>query len=449
MGCVVCNCCMKWALQGSRYLGYTPDKFWTHASTEARELVSACLKDLDGDEILDCHVHLVAIGPKEKNGCYIHDNWYDECCHPKSAIKRRGMMIATGSGLEDEHVDEYYMEMVTECFAHFLPPNKEGAVKVSLLGMDEWYDEDGTPRPDKTTLHVNNHWLEHVLKRKDPEKRQRHFRITPSIHPYKKSAVEELRYWHERGARQIKWLPNAQGIDPMSELCDPFYEEMVKLDMFLLSHTGTEHVLNESGYGIQDYGNPLRLRRALEKGVNVIAAHCASTGYYEDIEAQPINGRRPAVQSMKLTFRLMEEFNNLYSDISGATSFTRTSLTPKVLMKKEFHDRMIFATDFPVPAIQIVVWLFCLTLAHDLIPWNCVPLLREIYFYNPVLSDFVKKRIMRWKDEHGIEHRFPNEVFQRASLVYKDSWKSKKRKQEVDTQSISLETSSLTDSAAT
>jgi len=432
---------MKYALYGCRFMGYAPENFWTHASDEAKELVLSCLKDLDGDKILDCHVHLLSTGPENKNGCYLHDNWYDECCHPKSAIKRRGIMLALGKDIEEAEIDEVYMEMLTNCFAHFLPPEqRDSAPKVSLLGLDEWHDDKGNARPELTTMYINNHWLEYVVTKTDVEKRQQIFRMTPSIHPYKPTAVEELTYWHSRGARQIKWLPNAQGIDPLSEKCDPFYAEMKRLGMFLLSHTGLEHVLDEAGANIQNLGNPLRLRRALDAGVNVIAAHCASVGYYNDIDKPPQeNGRYPQVQSMKLLFRLMGEYDNLYTDISGSTSLTRTALTHKALQASQFHDRMIFATDFPLPAIQLVVWLFCLTIAHDLVPPSCVKLLREIYYYNPVLSDFVKKRIMRWKDKNGVVHRFSNKVFQQADLVYKDNWQSTPRKRAVESQKLSIQ----------
>ena len=43
-----------------------------------------------------------------------------------------------------------------------------------------------------------------------------------------------------KGVRMIKWLPNAQGIDPSSDLCIPFYKKMKELDVFLLCHCGDE-----------------------------------------------------------------------------------------------------------------------------------------------------------------------------------------------------------------
>lgn len=53
-----------------------------------------------------------------------------------------------------------------------------------------------------------------------------------------------------------------------------------------------------------DYGNPLRLRRALDRGVRVIVAHCALLGSYTDID----QGDRGATRSsFELFERLMSD----------------------------------------------------------------------------------------------------------------------------------------------
>ena len=61
-----------------------------------------------------------------------------------------------------------------------------------------------------------------------------------SVNPYCPDALEELAKWAGRGGRMVKWLPNAMGIDPADELCDPFYRRMKELDLVLLSHGGEE-----------------------------------------------------------------------------------------------------------------------------------------------------------------------------------------------------------------
>jgi len=63
-------------------------------------------------------------------------------------------------------------------------------------------------------------------------------------------------------ARGVKWLPAAMGIDPGSPLCDRFYGALARLRLPLITHAGLERAV--MGTDVQDYGNPLRLRRALD-----------------------------------------------------------------------------------------------------------------------------------------------------------------------------------------
>ncbi len=70
----------------------------------------------------------------------------------------------------------------------------------------------------------------------------------------------------------------------------------------MLTHAGAELAVH--GGQMQDYGNPLRLRRALDHGVRVIMAHCASLGDGTDLDRGP---DAPAVSNFTLFARLMEE----------------------------------------------------------------------------------------------------------------------------------------------
>lgn len=436
-----CRCCYKAYYEGRERLGYVPEKFWDPpseggASEDAKELVIACLKGLNTDAILDCHVHIIASGPEEKNGCYLHDNWYDMCCHPQSGGKRKAMLLYFGQDTPSVSFDDQYIERLTQCYQYFLPPDmrkKYGGPRASLLAMDEWYDEDGNVRPEKTAMYINNAWVDYMINKepdlKKREIRQKHFHVTPSIHPYKPDACEELRYWHARGCRQIKWLPPTQGIDPASDKCRPFYKTMAELDppMWLLTHTGNEHTLNDAQCGINDLGNPLKLRLPLEMGVNVIAAHVSGVGYFLDLDYQEKNpNTKKRVQCLKLLFRLFDDCEKgrypgkLYADLAAFTSWSRVSLGHKCLEKETLHKNLVYGSDFPVIALNIIVWLCCLNYFHNLLPPSVSHLVREIYYYNPCLSDFVKKRCMRYRDENGIVHRFPNEIFQRGELIYSD-----------------------------
>ena len=105
-----------------------------------------------------------------------------------------------------------------------------------------------------------------------------------SVNPYRPDAITELEKWAKRGARVVKWLPNAMGIDPSDPKCDPFYQKMKELDLILLSHGGEEKAVEAEED--QKLGNPLLLRRALDHGVKVIVAHCAGLGTNEDLDSK-------------------------------------------------------------------------------------------------------------------------------------------------------------------
>ena len=106
------------------------------------------------------------------------------------------------------------------------------------------------------------------------------FEPVVSVNPYRQDALDELERGAKRGARLVKWLPNAIGIDPADDLCDAFYRRMNELNLILLSHGGEEKAVEAEED--QKLGNPLLLRRPLEVGVKVIVAHCAGLGDNEN-----------------------------------------------------------------------------------------------------------------------------------------------------------------------
>ena len=89
-----------------------------------------------------------------------------------------------------------------------------------------------------------------------------------SIHPYRVDAVERLDAAAEAGARAVKWLPNAMGIDPASPLCNAPVEPVAQLGLPLITHAGREYAVDGGEH--QELGNPLRLRRALLTAVKIL-----------------------------------------------------------------------------------------------------------------------------------------------------------------------------------
>ena len=83
-------------------------------------------------------------------------------------------------------------------------------------------------------------------------------------------------------------LPPAMGMDPSSSRYDPFYAALQRLNLPLLTHGG--HELAAQGGGHQDFGDPRLLRFALDRGVRVILAHCASLGEAGDFTSPGESG---------------------------------------------------------------------------------------------------------------------------------------------------------------
>ena len=260
--------------------------------------------------------------------------------------------------------------------------------KLMLYAFDRSYREDGRPDPERTDFYVPDAYARE-LAREHP----RYFEWVASIHPYRADCAEALAQAKKDGARAVKWLPASMGIDPASPLCDRFYEAAARLKMPVISHAGQERAI--LGTDVQAYGNPLRLRRALDAGVRVVVAHCASMGQDVDLDKGP-NG--PYVDSFSLFSRLFEiekYENHLFGDISAMTQISRAGpALAKVIERTEWHSRLLNGSDYPLPGIMplfSVDYLASLGLLQE----SAKPVLREIREYNPLLFDFVVKRHLR------------------------------------------------------
>ena len=194
-------------------------------------------------------------------------------------------------------------------------------------------------------------------------------------------------------------------IDPASPSCDAFYEALARLGLPLLCHAGDELAVHVPD--AQRLGNPLRLRRALEHGVRVIVAHCASLGDGEDLDAGPDAPRR---SNFELFARMMDESRYeglLYGDVSAMTQLNRIGpALDTVLERDDWHHRLLNGSDYPLPG---VFPLFSMTTMenHGYIDNKEAETLRAIRPHNPLLFDFLLTRTIR----HGGK-RFAPSVFE-------------------------------------
>jgi mannonate dehydratase len=362
------------------------------------DLVKAAWSGIDPTQFWDCHVHLVGTGDSG-SGVWVNPNM-QSVTHPVQWAQYVFYLNASCIEKEDD-MDRDYIRRLRNLMA----PLPEG-VKLMLLAFDYFHDESGERHLEGSAFHAPDAYAA-MIAQEYPDQ----FEWIASIHPYRRDAVEALHLAHSQGARAVKWLPPAQGMDPASPLCDPFYQAAAELDIPLLVHAGTELALH--GANTEDFGNPLRLRRALDRGVRVLVAHCASLGTGQDLDAGP---GAPSLPSFELFSRMMDEPGYqglLFGDISAVTQVNRAgNVLAGLLQREEWRSRLVNGSDYPLPGI---LPLFSLKLLErsGFINAEESTVLSEIRNYNPLLFDFVLKRTLRYNERSlGVEPFHTRRFFQ-------------------------------------
>lgn len=195
-----------------------------------------------------------------------------------------------------------------------------------LLAQDEVYHEDGSKR-DFGSFYVPNDYMFSVCESHPC------FLPAASIHPARRDALDELEHCLARGARALKLLPNCHNVDGSLPQYEAFWEKMAEAELPLLAHTGGELTVPVAN---RRYENPAYLRRPLEIGVKVIAAHCASNSTFWD------------PNYFDLLVEMMHEFPGLYADTSALNTPFRSAALQRVL-DSNLLERFVHGSDFPVP----------------------------------------------------------------------------------------------------
>lgn len=263
---------------------------------------------------LDGHVHLVGNG-RAGSGCWIRlSGWH----RLMGAMMSRGLGMPVG--IDHPEFDETFIATLAAWLAE---SDLDGAL---LLAQDQVYQADGSPC-DFGSFHVPNDHLFDVC--------DRHPAFLPavSIHPARRDALDELDRCLARGARALKLLPNCHDVDCSAPRYDAFWERMSEARLPLLAHTGGELTVPVAN---RAYQSPEVLRRPLEIGLTVIAAHCASSSAVFDRDY------------FSLLEEMMASFPNLHADSSALNTPFRSRIYPRVLASR-FLPRIVHGSDFPVP----------------------------------------------------------------------------------------------------
>jgi len=346
------------------------------------ELVQAAWEGLDAARVWDSHAHLAGVGDSA-SGIWLNPRMNSALSPAQYARRLFFLNAGCAYDVEGGSADKAYVRRML----NLLDGMRRGA-KLLLFAFERAYGEDGRRDDDRTSFYIPDAYA-----RETAREHPAIFEWAASIHPYRGDCVAALEEVKRDGARAVKWLPAAMGIDPASPLCDKFYEAAARLKLPVISHAGLERAV--TGTDTQDYGNPLRLRRALDAGVRVVIAHCASMGQDRDTDK---GEGGPYVDSFMLFSRLMEDRKyekNLFGDISAITQVKRAGLAlARVIERDDWHPRLLNGSDYPLPGIMplfSVDYLVSLGLVQE----SAKPVLTEIRSYNPLLFDFVLKRHLR------------------------------------------------------
>ena len=268
--------------------------------------------------IIDIHCHTAGIGAGG-SGCFLSPAM-------RRNIRYRFFLKAFGvtqSELEREG-DGLIMERLSRRLGESLH-----VAEAVVLAMDGVVDRNGCLDRERTEMYIPNDYL------------AQHCRLYPnllfgaSVNPLRRDALDELDRVAEAGAVLVKWLPSIQNIDPDSSALATFYRRLADLKLPLLTHTGNEESFTRADNHLAD---PALLRRPLDAGVTVIAAHCAS------------NGTNQGQRNLERLLSLFDRYPNLYADFSSLTQVNRLGHLSQILREQHIHDRLLYGSDMPIIA---------------------------------------------------------------------------------------------------
>lgn len=351
-------------------------------------------ENLDLNKCWDAHAHILGVGDSNSGIHLNKPNGLMGIFHPL-----RIKLFKLALNLENINTDDSYLKNMAsdaeKCFEGY---------RVLSFAFCPFY-KDNKKEIELSDFIIPNEWsLEASRKYKE-------LIYVTSINPYDKDAIPKLHKAVADGAVALKWLPCAHNINPSDKSLIPFYKELVKVDLPVITHAGGEKAVRGKHFR-QDFGNPLHLRLPLEHGVKIVVAHCSTEGHDTDFE----NGDKKE-HSFNLFKRLMNDKNyenNLYADISATPQINRAHWLKEILLNQQWHSRLLNGSDYPLPAIPLLfnlTWLKYLGLINREEARELHKIKKESIFR----YDFMVKKVISYQ---GI--RFPNSVFETADFYKRD-----------------------------
>lgn len=266
--------------------------------------------------IIDIHCHAAGIGAGG-SGCFVSEKM-------RRSWKYR--IYLSAFGITEAELEQQGDTLIFKRLSDTLRESQQVEAAV-ILAMDGVIDTHGNLDRKLTEMHLPNHFVAHECSRYD------NLLFGAGINPYRRDALEQVDAAAAQGAVLLKWLPSIQHIDPADQRIIPFYRRLAELGLPLLTHTGSESSFT---YARNELADPVRLNLALEQGVTVIAAHCASNGRSED------------QSNFSRLLPMFDRHPNLYGDISALTQVNRLGHLTRVLKNEKLHGRLVYGTDMPL-----------------------------------------------------------------------------------------------------
>ncbi|PPC96926.1 amidohydrolase family protein [Methylotenera mobilis] len=365
---------------GARYWpesGFTNPCF-SHLPDELKQhpLMQTIWGDIDAAQVWDTHAHIIGAGDNGGGVWYNPD--MDNWSHPILKIQKDFYM--NGGCITSGREDETFIARMVD-----LSADMPVGYKTMLFAFDWTHNAQGQPEKTHSIFHIPDSYAASIAKQYP-----QHFEWVGSIHPYRPDAIDALESAKANGARAIKWLPSGMGIDPSSPKCDKFYQKLAELNMPIISHTGRESAVQG---GNQSFGNPLHMRRALDAGVRVVLAHCASDGHDEDLD-----NHGKTIKSFELFTRIMDTpaYTKLaFGEISAITLINHAWVIRPLLQRQDWHARLINGSDYPLPGILPLVSTKQL-FRSGLLEESYLLFLQTLRDYNPLMFDFSVKRLIQF-----------------------------------------------------
>ncbi len=376
---------------------HEPQDLQKEISAEAQLLMKHAFEGIDPAQLRDYHIHLLGMNT-ELNGTFVNEGWQSPFGGLIHYIQFQVYKSAAAITDEEQADSQYLTRLKT--LIEYMPQHG----KFGIMAFDYFHNEEGQPIKELSTFHVPNAYVMSTV-----ENNPDIFFPIISIHPYRHDAIDALTRYAKHGARFVKWLPNAMGIHPsserMNEQLEAYYRVMHDYKMTLISHTGDEKATEAEEF--QHLGNPLFLKKPLDMGVKVVMAHVASLGECSEEDAAICT---PGAPYIDLAIEMLENptyQNLLFADISALTQDNRKDHLDKVLGNSAIHAQLINGSDYPLPAVNIVIQTRTLESAGYITAQEREAL-NEIYDFNPLLFDFVLKRTLRHTETGA---HFPPSVF--------------------------------------